>query len=219
MCMCYSMSTKGESGSFGTVEITTLLDKNKNKHRVAKKTFNKQENSNIENCVDEFEIHTKIRDALKHNQQALKSVFLAVTKGHNCHGESPHFYMGTCSTDGTSLANWMKNAPDRAKTKVAIKLLQAIQALHNSNVSHNDIKPGNIMVCTGEVESPGVRLIDFGYAITDHPKVASHSSEKPVGTPEYMSPFSVTDVVNDDICFCGFFWPTRHRTSASLQWV
>ena len=69
---------------------------------------------------------------------------------------------------------------------LANHLLLALAAIHNAEVIHRDLKPGNIMISKG---TP--KLIDFGLA-----KPIADGIEKPIqtkmqqimGTPQYMSP-------------------------------
>jgi serine/threonine protein kinase len=69
---------------------------------------------------------------------------------------------------------------------LAHNLLMALAAIHNAEVIHRDIKPGNIMISKG---TP--RLIDFGLAkpIADGiQKYHSTKFDQIMGTPQYMSP-------------------------------
>ena len=69
---------------------------------------------------------------------------------------------------------------------LAHNLLMALAAIHNAEVIHRDIKPGNIMISKG---TP--RLIDFGLAKPIADSVEKYHSTKidqVMGTPHYMSP-------------------------------
>ena len=69
---------------------------------------------------------------------------------------------------------------------LAHNLLMALAAIHNAEVIHRDLKPGNIMMSKG---TP--RLIDFGLAkpIADSvDKYHSTKLDQVMGTPNYMSP-------------------------------
>lgn len=69
---------------------------------------------------------------------------------------------------------------------LAHNLLMALAAIHNAEVIHRDIKPGNIMISKG---TP--RLIDFGLAKPIAEGVQKYHSTKfdqIMGTPQYMSP-------------------------------
>lgn len=69
---------------------------------------------------------------------------------------------------------------------LAHNLLMALAAIHNAEVIHRDLKPGNIMISKG---TP--RLIDFGLAKPIAESVEKYHSTKidqVMGTPQYMSP-------------------------------
>jgi serine/threonine protein kinase/uncharacterized RDD family membrane protein YckC len=69
---------------------------------------------------------------------------------------------------------------------LANHLLLALAAIHNAEVIHRDLKPGNIMISKG---SP--KLIDFGLAkpIADGIEKPIHTKMQQImGTPQYMSP-------------------------------
>ena len=69
---------------------------------------------------------------------------------------------------------------------LAHNLLMALAAIHNAEVIHRDLKPGNIMISKG---TP--RLIDFGLAKPIAESVEKYHSTKidqVMGTPHYMSP-------------------------------
>ena len=69
---------------------------------------------------------------------------------------------------------------------LAHHLLLALAAIHNAEVIHRDLKPGNIMISKG---SP--KLIDFGLAkpIADGIEKPIHTKVQQImGTPQYMSP-------------------------------
>lgn len=69
---------------------------------------------------------------------------------------------------------------------LAHNLLMALAAIHNAEVIHRDLKPGNIMISK---RTP--RLIDFGLAKPIADTVEKYHSTKidqVMGTPHYMSP-------------------------------
>nr|POF12970.1 serine/threonine-protein kinase mph1 [Quercus suber] len=69
------------------------------------------------------------------------------------------------------------------------EMLECVQAVHEHNIVHSDLKPANFLLVQGRL-----KLIDFGIANaieTDHTVNVHRDSH--VGTPNYMSPESITD--------------------------
>ena len=69
------------------------------------------------------------------------------------------------------------------------EMLECVQAVHEHDIVHSDLKPANFLVVQGRL-----KLIDFGIANaieTDHTCNVHRDSH--VGTPNYMSPESITD--------------------------
>ncbi|MBK5291442.1 MAG: serine/threonine-protein kinase [Acidobacteriia bacterium] len=66
---------------------------------------------------------------------------------------------------------------------IAAQISAGLQAAHGKNVTHRDIKPGNVMVTPEGV----VKIMDFGLArIGDRSRITKTGSA--LGTPAYMSP-------------------------------
>ncbi|KAJ5820234.1 hypothetical protein N7474_005825 [Penicillium riverlandense] len=68
------------------------------------------------------------------------------------------------------------------------EMLECVQAVHNHNIVHSDLKPANFLMVQGRL-----KLIDFGIAnaIQDH--TVNVHREQQVGTPNYMSPEALVD--------------------------
>lgn len=185
-------------GAHGTVHFFKKEGK-----RCAKKTFNKQEN-----CEEEQKINNEIYEKLQYDNEALNSVFLGYK--FNCDEEKPNIDMTTCdiTTSIYTLNEWIENFSEneQAKTSIAIKLLQCIQHLHNNNIAHNDIKPDNIIVCAKrESGNPNdVRLIDFGFAVLDVVEETKKGNMR-FGNPIYASPLALTDIIGNKPVFSILF--------------
>ncbi|GAA1790889.1 serine/threonine-protein kinase [Actinomadura chokoriensis] len=70
--------------------------------------------------------------------------------------------------------------PEGSAASLGAGLAEGLQAVHDQNVIHRDLKPGNVMLA-----ADGPRIIDFGIA---RAMDASSQSLTVVGTPGYMSP-------------------------------
>jgi len=95
--------------------------------------------------------------------------------------------------DGTNLKLHMarKTLSDGDIIDIARQVAAALQAAHEKDVVHRDIKPGNIMVGS----SNQVKVLDFGLArlfkMPDTGEIMTHGSTipgRPLGTANYMAP-------------------------------
>jgi serine/threonine protein kinase len=78
--------------------------------------------------------------------------------------------------------------------EIAIQIARALEAAHQAEVVHRDIKPDNIMI---RRHDSIVKVVDFGLAKTIEKLTVSRSADTPVmisgagvvlGTTAYMSP-------------------------------
>ncbi len=84
--------------------------------------------------------------------------------------------------DGSNLADWLQNHPDRSVTrKILLELCDALEYLHRNQIIHRDLKPSNIMITRN---GQNVKLIDFGLADADW----YATFKNPAGTKDYISP-------------------------------
>jgi diacylglycerol kinase/CheY-like chemotaxis protein len=74
--------------------------------------------------------------------------------------------------------------PAARALRVALEVLEALEAAHALGVVHRDIKPHNVLLlATGHV-----KVLDFGIAQALEPDSQDGGTRSIVGTPEYMSP-------------------------------
>jgi serine/threonine-protein kinase TTK/MPS1 len=68
------------------------------------------------------------------------------------------------------------------------EMLECVQAVHNFNIVHSDLKPANFLLVQGRL-----KLIDFGIANAIQDDTVNVHREQQVGTPNYMSPEALID--------------------------
>lgn len=84
--------------------------------------------------------------------------------------------------DGRTLAAYLgENPRPAARSRVFDQLLEAVNYIHKHGVTHNDLKPGNIMISRANDD---VKIIDFGLADAD----GETCQRQLGGTAGYASP-------------------------------
>ena len=68
---------------------------------------------------------------------------------------------------------------------IIYKILKAVQALHKKGISHNDIKPQNILL---DGEKYDIKIGDFGRSSYIHGENGKNLKKEKIGTDEYMAP-------------------------------
>lgn len=120
---------------------------------------------------------------------------------------------------GETLSRWLarRDRPWREVLEVLVAAGRGLAAAHDKGVVHRDFKPGNIVI----TEDGGVRVVDFGLAMTDsaqergraqHWFADTDTRTDPsrtgmiAGTPPYMAPEQlageVIDARSDQFAFC-----------------
>ena len=97
--------------------------------------------------------------------------------------EVPHFVMEYL--EGTSLTSAAERLTLRQRVELMQKVVAAVDFLHQHQVIHRDLKPGNVLV--GPDLEP--RVLDFGLALhtgDNSPRVTL--AGEIMGTPDYFSP-------------------------------
>ncbi|KAF0167054.1 MAG: protein kinase [Rhodocyclaceae bacterium] len=97
---------------------------------------------------------------------------------------------------GTSLAEFAARAPLPVEevTRLGAALASAVHDLHRQQVVHHDLKPSHVILREGGQAA----IIDFGLAIHAHlPDLVEAESDRPLGTPAYISPEQIAGVRGD----------------------
>jgi serine/threonine-protein kinase len=92
---------------------------------------------------------------------------------------------------GQTLGQLMKSVkpmPEKDALKIASRIADALQYLHENDVIHRDLKPDNIMIC----DDGSIRIMDFGIAKMEGARRLTFGKFQPaMGTPDYMAPEQV----------------------------
>ncbi len=100
--------------------------------------------------------------------------------------EEDHIYIAMELIDAPSLSELVQRegplSPERA-ARIALDLLDVLEAAHRQGIVHRDVKPANVMITAND----RAKLADFGIAVvTDDPKLTA--SGYILGSPAYMAP-------------------------------
>ncbi len=105
--------------------------------------------------------------------------------------------------EGESLAEYLnRGIPDFDEAlNIAIQVARGLACAHQSDITHRDIKPGNIMI----TENGNVKIVDFGLAkLAGETQLTQTGST--IGTAAYMSPEQIKGGTVDhraDVFSCG----------------
>lgn len=83
------------------------------------------------------------------------------------------------------LADFPEGLPVATALKLVAQCADALQAAHDQNILHRDVKPANILL---EGKTNHVKLADFGLARLGEPSESFTISNTLSGSPPYMSP-------------------------------
>ncbi|MBU6401391.1 MAG: bifunctional protein-serine/threonine kinase/phosphatase, partial [Verrucomicrobia bacterium] len=93
--------------------------------------------------------------------------------------------------EGQTLAQLMQNVrplPEPDAVRIASRVCEALDHMHQRNVVHRDLKPQNIMLCN----DGSIRIMDFGIAKAAQMRRITFVGFSPtMGTPDYMAPEQV----------------------------
>ncbi len=93
--------------------------------------------------------------------------------------------------EGQTLGQLMraiKPMPVGDSLRIASRICEALEYLHDHDVVHRDLKPDNVMICT----DGSIRIMDFGIAKLEGARRLTFGGFQPaMGTPDYMAPEQV----------------------------
>lgn len=99
---------------------------------------------------------------------------------------SKNYYIVMEMVDGLNIEQYVKKngpIPPEQAVEQMLKILEALQCVHNAHIVHRDIKPSNIMIR----ENGNICLLDFGVA-KDMDNAGMTVVGSVIGTNGYMSP-------------------------------
>jgi len=149
-----------------------------------------------------------LRPEYSGNQEAVKRFFAEARAVNRINHENiieisdfiegdsgPSFYIMELleGVDLRALGGVAVGLPLRRAMRIAIQVVSALGAAHESGIIHRDLKPENIFLVERGGRKDFVKLLDFGVAKLANAKLDDAGSFKSidgvvVGTPEYMAP-------------------------------
>ena len=106
-------------------------------------------------------------------------------------GEKSRPYIVTEYLSGCTLAHLLQATrplPEKDALKIASRMCDALQHMHEHGIIHRDLKPQNVMICRDRT----IRIMDFGIARDDRSRRITRVGNTPtMGTPDYMAPEQV----------------------------
>ncbi len=160
-------------GSGGMSDVYKALDHKLNRY-VAIKVL-KNEFSEDKNFVSKFKVEAQSAAGLTHPN--IVNVY-DVGEDNNIH------YIVMELIDGITLKKYIEKKgplPVKEAVSIAIQVSQGIEAAHNNNIIHRDIKPQNIMIS----REGKVKVTDFGIARATSSNTINSNA---MGSVHYISP-------------------------------
>jgi serine/threonine-protein kinase len=184
----YRLIKQVGKGGMGTVFEAKLLDSESGGGKLALKICHADRQSRAEREAD---IMRRL-GTLKHENivKFLDNAFL----------DGSHLVIIMELIEGTSLDEWLENRYCDGSSGVTLdetrnivmQLAEGMAAVHKENISHRDLKPGNLIF--DEVTGKLV-IVDFGLSKMHNSNSTMTSTNNPIGTLLYMSPEQIAEAV------------------------
>lgn len=116
---------------------------------------------------------------------------------------------------GPTLAELLKDGrtlPYQEAARIGLDMVAALRAAHAAGVLHRDVKPGNVLLGTGD----RLVLTDFGIAMTDGTSTLTKTGEM-VGSIHYMAPERIRGLTPEPPPTCGLWAPPSTRPSRDAR--
>ncbi|MFT3712893.1 MAG: protein kinase [Archangium sp.] len=169
-------------GEGGSASVFRALDLELNEH-VAVKVFHPATEREAETLVARFKLELSLSRALNHPN---------ITRLFDLGSAGPWRYLSMELLEGADLAHKLEEARGALPLREGLSWLEqachGLQAAHERDVVHRDVKPQNLFVTSSGV----VKLMDFGIA---RKRTAQGVTVTGMigGTPEYMSPEQINN--------------------------
>lgn len=91
--------------------------------------------------------------------------------------------------EGETLRDLVERGPvaPEAALRITAGVLRGVAALHDRGITHQDLKPENVLLAGGSARAAAVRLIDFGMSHAHELPHDIHGGTR-MGTPHFMAP-------------------------------
>lgn len=80
------------------------------------------------------------------------------------------------------------NVKENKKNLLLFNIIQAVQCIHSKGITHNDLKPENIMIDY----KLSIKIIDFGFSTKKNGRTNMQKLRR--GTPLYLSPEKIQPI-------------------------
>ncbi|MBL8910148.1 MAG: protein kinase [Archangium sp.] len=169
-------------GEGGSASVFRAMDLELNEH-VAVKVFHPATEREAETLIARFKLELSLSRALSHPN---------ITRLFDLGSAGPWRFLTMELLEGADLARKLEEARGPLPLREGLAWLEqaclGLQAAHERDVVHRDVKPQNIFVTT----SGNVKLMDFGIARKRSVQGVTMSGMIG-GTPEYMSPEQINN--------------------------